>query len=150
MQWVIKPGAYIHNQIDYYLFEFNSESSFKLLCIPIILYTNWELLAPLIAKDLPNPFAPLLFISHPVPTSPPDDRRYQKGYLDLVFVAYFIVVWSFVRQTITVNIARPFARRFGIRKEGKLDRFGEQLYAVVYFTFFGIWGVVSERQVFDE
>jgi acyl-CoA-dependent ceramide synthase len=120
------------------------ESSFKLLCIPIILYTNWHLLAPYIAKGLPNPFEPLLFISYPVPSSLPGDQRYQKSYLDLVFIAYYIVVWSFIRQAITVNMARPLGRHFGIKKVAKLDRFGEQLYAVIYFSFFGIWGAVGQ------
>ncbi|KAJ8580358.1 hypothetical protein M405DRAFT_802109, partial [Rhizopogon salebrosus TDB-379] len=69
----------------------NPVSSFKLLMIPIILYTNWELLAPYIAPDLPNPMAPLIFISYHIPSSSDDDPRYAKGYLDLVFLAFHIV-----------------------------------------------------------
>lgn len=114
----------------------------------VVLWANWELLAPYIAKDVPNPFAPLLFISHRIPDSPPDDPLYQKGYLDLVFVAYYFVFWSFIRQTLTVYIFRPAAKWFGIRREAKLDRFGEQGYAVLYFLFTGIWGVVSPMRTF--
>lgn len=118
-------------------------SSFKLLLIPIVLWANWEVLAPYVAKGLPNPFAPLLFISHRLPGWPDDDPRYRKGYLDFVFIAYYIVVWSFVRQIITLRLCRPVARYFGIKREAKLARFGEQGYALVYFAFMGLWGVVS-------
>ncbi|KAJ8519399.1 hypothetical protein ONZ45_g3665 [Pleurotus djamor] len=117
--------------------------AFKLLLIPIILYINWDILAPLIDPALreKNPFAPTFLLSHLVPTSSPLDPRYQKGYLDLVFVAYHVIFWSCIRQIVTVNLCRRVARYFGIKKEAKLDRFGEQGYALVYFGFFAIWGL---------
>ena len=34
------------------------------------------------------------------------------------------------------------ARYFGLKKEAKLERFGEQGYAVVYFGIMGAWGYV--------
>lgn len=117
-------------------------SSFKLLLIPIVLYLQWEFLTPYIDRDLNNPFKPLIFISGHVPTSSKDDPRYAKTYLDLAFIGYYIVVFSCFRQTITGLLAQPFARRHGIKKQAKLDRFGEQAYAVVYFTITGIWGAV--------
>lgn len=113
-----------------------------MLLIVVMLWANWELLSPFVAKGLSNPFSPLLFISHRVPESPDSDPRYQKGYMDLVFIAYYIIFWSFVRQSITIYICRPVALWFGIKKETKLDRFGEQAYAVFYFTFTGVWGLV--------
>ncbi|KAK7695872.1 hypothetical protein QCA50_000510 [Cerrena zonata] len=116
-------------------------SSLKLLLIPVVLWANWELLSPFVAKGQPNPFRALLLISHKIPTSTPEDPRYQKGYLDLVFVAYYIIFWSFFRQSITIYVCRPIARWFGINKEGKLDRFGEQAYAVIYFSIMGSWGL---------
>ena len=119
-------------------------SSLKLLLIPVVLWANWEFLAPYVAKGLPNPFNTLLFISHRVPGSSDDDPRYAKGYGDLLFIAYYIIVWSFVRQTLMLNLCRPLARWFGIKKEAKLDRFGEQAYAVLYFGFNAIWGLVSQ------
>ena len=120
-----------------------SASSFKMILIPIALYFCWELLAPYFAKDVKNPFAPLLFISHPVASSSQDDPRYQKGYLDLVFLAYYVVVWSFVRQFVTLYACLPLARWQGIRKESKLDRFGEQGYSILYWGVMGFWGWVS-------
>ncbi|KAI9001041.1 TLC domain-containing protein [Trametes punicea] len=116
-------------------------SSLKILLIVFVLWANWEILAPYVAKGLPNPFASLIFISHRVPGTPDDDPRYQKGYLDLLFIAYYIVFWSFVRQSFTLYVCRPVARWFGIRKEAKLDRFGEQGYAVAYFFVMAVWGL---------
>lgn len=118
----------------------NPVSSFKLLMIPVLLYINWELLAPYVAPGFPNPVAPLLFISYRIPDSSPDDPRYAKGYLDLVFLAFHIVFYSFLRQFITIVICHPIARYFGIKKRGKLDRFGEQGYALLYFAVMGAWG----------
>jgi acyl-CoA-dependent ceramide synthase len=117
-----------------------------MLLVPVVLYINWELVAPHVAQGLSNPFAPLLFISHRIPTSAPDDPRYAKGYLDLVFVAYHIVFFSFVRQFITVIVCTPIAKYFGIKKRAKIERFGEQGYAFLYFSVFGAWGVVSRFQ----
>jgi acyl-CoA-dependent ceramide synthase len=115
-------------------------SALKLLLIPIVLYINWEIITPFVAKDLPNPFAPLIFISHYIPTSPPEDPRYAKGYLDLLFIAYYIIFFSFARQTITISLCRPLARYFGIKKRAKIDRFGEQGHALIYFGLMGAWG----------
>jgi hypothetical protein len=109
-----------------------------------LLHINWILFTPLIlSQPPPSPFAPLLFISHPTP-SPTDDStdpRYRKGWFDLVFVAYYVVFFSFVRQSALFKICYPIARYFGIRKGDKLARFGEQGYAIIYFSFFGAWGL---------
>ena len=94
-----------------------------------------------VATDAPNPFAPLLFISHHIPTSSSEDPRYRKGYLDLVFIAFHIVFWSFVRQTILIYLFKPLARPFRVQ-EAKLVRFGEQGYAMLYFAVMAAWGVV--------
>ncbi|KAG2116103.1 longevity assurance proteins LAG1 LAC1 [Suillus discolor] len=118
----------------------NPVSSFKLLMIPVLLYINWELLAPYIAPQLSNPVAPFLLISYRIPDSSPDDPRYAKGYLDLAFLAFHIVFYSFVRQFVTIVICHPIARYFGIKKGAKLDRFGEQGYALLYFAVMGAWG----------
>jgi acyl-CoA-dependent ceramide synthase len=119
-------------------------SSLRILLVPLLLHINWFLFTPLIlSHPPPSPFAPLFFISHPTP-SPTDDStdpRYRKGWLDLVFLAYYVVFFSFVRQSVLFKICYPIARRFGIRKGDKLARFGEQGYAILYFSFFGAWGL---------
>ena len=105
--------------------------------IPIALYVVCELLGV-----EQNPFAPMLFISYYLPDSSPDDPRCGKGWLDLVFIAYYIIVFSFIRQFTLFKIVHPIARRLGIRKQAKLDRFGEQGYAMLYWGSMGFWGAV--------
>ncbi|KAE9389631.1 longevity assurance proteins LAG1/LAC1 [Gymnopus androsaceus JB14] len=130
LAWLVKPA-----------------SSLQLLLLPVILYVNWELVAQFVPQihtlipNLPNPFAQFFLLSHPVATSSADDPRYQKGWSDLVFIAYYVVFWSLIRQVITVRVLMPIANYFGIRKEQKLNRFGEQGYALVYFAFMGAWGL---------
>jgi acyl-CoA-dependent ceramide synthase len=85
----------------------------------------------------------MFLLSGKVPTSDPDDPRYAKDWCDLLFLAYNIVFFSCFRQLVTVNICRPVAKYYGLKKEAKLDRFGEQGYAVVYFLLTGAWGFVS-------
>lgn len=118
-------------------------SAFTVLLVPIVLYANWQLLAPLTTPSSPNPFAPFFLLSGHVPSSSADDPRYAKSFLDLLFIAYYVVFWSFVRQSLTIYVSRPVACYFRIRKEAKIDRFGEQTYALLYFFVLGTWGFVS-------
>lgn len=106
--------------------------------IPIVLYAVTKVALP----GGPNPFEPMLFISHRVPNTPPDDPRYAKGLQDLVFVAYHIIVFSFIRQFTLFNIIHPLGLRLGLKRGLKLERFGEQAYAVLYYGTMGAWGVV--------
>lgn len=61
---------------------------------------------------------------------------------DLGFLAYYIIVFSFIRQFLTIHVLRPLGHKLGVRTEGKLDRFAEQGYAIIYFSFFGGMGLV--------
>ncbi|WFD34694.1 sphingosine N-acyltransferase [Malassezia cuniculi] len=63
--------------------------------------------------------------------------RYGKGWLDVCFIAYYVIVFSFLRQTLTLHVFRPLAQRLGIRSEAKLNRFAEQGYGLMY------WGTTS-------
>jgi acyl-CoA-dependent ceramide synthase len=115
-----------------------------MLLLPVFLHINWLIFTPLVStiQPPPSPFAPLFLISYPTPSPTDDitDPRYRKGWLDLVFLAYNIVFFSFVRQFVLFRICHPVARYFGVREE-KVARFGEQGYAIIYFSFFGAWGV---------
>ena len=86
----------------------------------------------------------MLFISHNLSDSQSHDPRYEKGWLDLTFIAYHIIVFSFIRQFTLFEIIFPIARRLGVKKRGKLDRFGEQAYAMLYYGAMGFWGMVSQ------
>ncbi|KAG6866437.1 hypothetical protein C0991_003955 [Blastosporella zonata] len=120
--------------------DISPASTIKLLLVPIVLYVNWELSSPYLAPGVSNPFAAAFFVPGRISSSSNDDPRYAKSYYDLVFLAYNIVFFSLVRQLIAVNACRPIAKYFGLRREAKIDRFGEQGYALVYFAFFGAWG----------
>ncbi|PPQ68014.1 hypothetical protein CVT26_007377 [Gymnopilus dilepis] len=123
VRWAVDPAA-----------------SFKLLLLPIVLYLNWELVAPYVEPGISNPFAGLFLLKGRVPGSPPEDPRYQKSWWDLAFLAYYVVFFSFVRETLAAKVSRPLAKYFGLKRESKIDRFAEQAYAVFYFMISGTWG----------
>ncbi|KAF8335050.1 longevity assurance proteins LAG1/LAC1 [Cantharellus anzutake] len=116
-------------------------SSFKLLMIPVV---GWAILHFL---GLPNPFEPMLFLSYYLPDSEPGFPKFAKGPLDILFIAYYVIIFSFIRQSWVLKILRPLARRLGIKKPAKLDRFAEQGYTAIYFSFFGLLGVYVMSQL---
>ncbi|KAG8899810.1 hypothetical protein FRB99_006441 [Tulasnella sp. 403] len=118
-------------------------SSFVLMCIPVILYINWQIISP----GVPNPFRYLLAIQHRLEDSPDDAPLFQKGYGDLAFLAYYVIVFSFLRQTLTIHVFRPLAIFLGLRKEAKIDRFTEQCYAMTYWGTTGVLGLSAMRSM---
>ncbi|KAK4055067.1 hypothetical protein OIO90_003408 [Microbotryomycetes sp. JL221] len=92
-----------------------------------------------------NPLTPFLFISYKLAPSVEDGLQktthYGKGPLDLCFLAFYIVVFSCLRQSLTEYILRPFAKSLGLKSESKVVRFMEQSYAIVYFTASGLFGL---------
>lgn len=66
---------------------------------------------------------------------------YGKGRLDLAFVAFYVVVFSFTREFLMQSVIRPWALYCGIRGSGKIARFTEQVYAIIYFGVFGVFGL---------
>ncbi|POY76456.1 hypothetical protein BMF94_0657 [Rhodotorula taiwanensis] len=95
-----------------------------------------------------NPISPFLFISYPLtPELGEDSQRYGKGPRDLAFLSFYIIVFSFLRQSVTEYLVRPLARNLGLKTESKVQRFMEQAYAVVYFSTSGAFGLyVMSRQ----
>ncbi|KAJ7189145.1 longevity assurance proteins LAG1/LAC1 [Mycena filopes] len=123
-----------------------------ILLTPLILFLNWELLLPhiLAALHIPhplreNPFAPCFLLAHRVPALGP--ARYGVGPGDVAFVAYHVVAFSLVRQVIAARAASRVGRLFGLTRTAKLERFGEQGYAFVYFLVFGAWGMRVMHQL---
>lgn len=80
-------------------------------------------------------------IHHTLFPNEPRFLRFGKGWLDLCFIAYFIVIFSFLRQILTVHCFKPLAKRWGIRSEQKQTRFAEQGYALFYWGIAGILGL---------
>ncbi|KAJ6485848.1 longevity assurance proteins LAG1/LAC1 [Mycena sanguinolenta] len=116
----------------------------KLLVLPLAFYTLWELVSLRLdsLRHLANPFGQFFLISNKIST---DEPRYAKSWADLLFVSYYVVVFSCFRQTV-VTLGRRFAQYLGIRSKGKIVRFGEQTYAFVYYSLASAWGyrVMSE------
>ena len=67
--------------------------------------------------------------------------RYGKGWLDVCFMAFYIIVFSFLRQVITGHIFKPLAAHWNIKLENKQIRFAEQGYALTYWGIMGAVGV---------
>lgn len=122
--------------------------SATIIALVVALWAAFEV-GPLRSLVSSNPLAPLLFISYPLSQDVQDGKddvpRYGKGPLDLLFLAFYIVVFSFLRQSLMEYILRPFANSLGLKSESKVARFLEQSYAIVYFTASGSFGLVRFR-----
>lgn len=133
----------------YIRYSFTAAESLLIVVVPVIFFLNWEFLLPRVFAVLDierpedNPFAPCILLSHRAPGS---DPRYGRGKGDITFIAYHVVVFSLIRQFITGTVAPRVGRFFGLTRTAKLERFGEQGYAFVYFFVFGAWGVVCQPQ----
>jgi acyl-CoA-dependent ceramide synthase len=85
-----------------------------------------------------NPVKRLLFVSYPVAGTSP--RLYAKGAADVLFIAFYIVVFTFTREFCMQWILAPLARSLGL-KRGKVQRFMEQGYTIMYFTASATYGI---------
>lgn len=150
------------------------EESFRIIMAIVGLYSTWEIIFPTKSpKSPPNYIQHFLFISYPLvpdpgtehlirsPSNPTGEvTRFGKGWIDVCFLVFYVVVFSFVRQGVTLHFMHPLGLRLGIKKGKKLDRFMEQVrlyrrisrtiidfliqgYAVVYFAASSIFGLVS-------
>lgn len=83
---------------------------------------------------------PFIFLSYPVPGTHP--QMYGKGPKDILFCIYYGFFFTFLREFIMQMAIRPMAIRMGIKGKSKQMRFMEQMYAFLYFGFFGPFGLV--------
>jgi len=97
---------------------------------------------------VPNPFASMFHISYALAMEPEDAgvQRYGKGPKDLLFLAFYIIVFSLVRQTMVIYVVRPLAIKCGIRGQRKIERFTEQGYALFYWSSSSIIGLYVMSQ----
>lgn len=80
-----------------------------------------------------NPLSAFIMISYPLPLEKDESYpRYGKGSRDFLFLGFYIIVFSFIRQTLTECILRPYAKWLRL-KGTKQDRFVDQGYAVFYW-----------------
>ncbi|KAK4705196.1 hypothetical protein P7C70_g1009, partial [Phenoliferia sp. Uapishka_3] len=114
------PAATVLSDLKSFRWTTNPATSLKLIVTTVALWAALEY-NPFI---LSNPLSHALFISHPLPPLPSDEgiTRYGKGFLDIAFLAFYIVVWSFIRQGVTEYILRPLAKWAGLKSDAKQVR----------------------------
>ncbi|KAJ7182880.1 longevity assurance proteins LAG1/LAC1 [Mycena crocata] len=107
------------------------------------------ILPPSLRPEL-NPFLAFFLLSHKA--EPPERQAaavtraeftgqlYVKGLGDLALITWTVVLVGLVRMLLT-SVFRGLGKRWGIVKEAKIRRFGEQGYIIVYSAFIGAWGV---------
>ncbi|KAK9459465.1 TLC domain-containing protein [Lipomyces oligophaga] len=84
---------------------------------------------------------PFLTLSYPAFDASSGKVMYGKGLKDFCFVAFYTVVFTFIREFCMQQILEPLARYSGLRKKGKIDRFMEQTYAIIYYGVMAPWGL---------
>ncbi|KAK9451107.1 TLC domain-containing protein [Limtongia smithiae] len=97
--------------------------------------------------DSTNPIWPFLCASYRIePTEEGGQVMYGKGPLDFAFVFYYMIVFSFIREFVMQQILEPIAKMCGLRR-GKVKRFMEQTYSMVYYGVMSPWGLYIMRHM---
>ncbi|KAJ7893087.1 hypothetical protein B0H14DRAFT_3854607 [Mycena olivaceomarginata] len=118
-------------------------SAALVLVLPPLLALPTHFILPYLPPSLQtlgNPFTPFFLLSHAAPPPNGWGQVYVKGPADLPILAWSVVFFSLLRLLLTHHAFPALAHYYGIRKPGKVSRFGEQGYAVVYFAVMGAWG----------
>lgn len=93
-------------------------------------------------KSPANPLYGMLFSSYRIePEQEGGVVMYGKGKKDFLFVGYYMIVLSFVREFVMQQILEPLALWNGLKREGKIKRFMEQTYVIFYTGIVGPWGL---------
>ncbi|SCZ95951.1 BZ3500_MvSof-1268-A1-R1_Chr8-1g09905 [Microbotryum saponariae] len=100
----------------------------------LFLSTRWT---PAPSYHLRNPFSRFLYLSFRLP----DSDLYYKGRDDAYFIAWWVVVFWFLREALMRWVLAPFARRSGIKEERNVVRFAEQGWSVFYYVIFWSLGL---------
>lgn len=89
-----------------------------------------------------NPLHKFIFLSYKIDSpdgvSPP---LYGKGPADFAFVAFYMLFFTFFREFCMQKLIAPVAKHFGITKRGKVSRFMEQSYSMIYYGLSGPFGL---------
>ncbi|KDE03729.1 hypothetical protein MVLG_05799 [Microbotryum lychnidis-dioicae p1A1 Lamole] len=100
----------------------------------LFLSTRWT---PAPSYHLRNPFSRFLYLSFRLP----DSDLYYKGRDDAYFIAWWVLVFWFLREALMRWVLAPFARRRGIKEERNVVRFAEQGWSVFYYVIFWSLGL---------
>lgn len=130
-----------------------SESNFVTsVCIVgaiVTLNRSWPILSDEIRtlwgiRQAPNPIAPLkdlipkfIHLSYLNPST----GDYYKGWDDLYFVIFWVLVWLILRGLLMQIFWNPLGKSLGLKKPKKLQRFSEQGWILVYCSVFWCMGV---------
>ncbi|KAK4221657.1 putative sphingosine N-acyltransferase-like protein [Podospora fimiseda] len=102
--------------------------------IPLLLTTPFLLLYALNPTPS-NPIHPFIFLSYKLPSSP-QNGLYNKGPLDILFVIFYTIFLTFIRNFFMSEILLPSSRHFRISSPGKQLRFAENTYTALYIILF--------------
>lgn len=100
------------------------------------LYAGLEFFAP--HQNFMRPFFELSYKTIDPTTG---EAMYGKGKKDFLFVAMFIVFFTFFREFCMQILLRPLAIKLGIARQSKISRFMEQTYSIVYYSMSGPFGL---------
>ncbi|PRP88849.1 glycylpeptide N-tetradecanoyltransferase 2 [Planoprotostelium fungivorum] len=90
-----------------------------------------------------NLFRPFIRLSHEAGLNVKGDMLYDKGWKDALFVAYYVMIFTWLRDIVMKRILRPMGIRLsGIIHENKIQRYEEQGYAVLYYTASTVFGLI--------
>ncbi|GMM35217.1 sphingosine N-acyltransferase [Saccharomycopsis crataegensis] len=86
-----------------------------------------------------------MFITISYKTDEIDDNGYylyDKGPKDFAFVFFYMIFFTFFREFVMSVLLKPMAYKLKVHKTGKVGRFTEQMYSIVYYGIsspFGMW-----------
>jgi hypothetical protein len=106
--------------------------------ISAVVFLSWLLLNPFNEE---NPLRPFVLLSYCI-VNEHGDICYGKGPKDFMFFAFYVAVFTFIRELTMEQILRPLAQKTGLRKS-KQGRFMEQAFSIIHFTIGGLCGLVG-------
>ncbi|CAB4383878.1 unnamed protein product [Rhizophagus irregularis] len=118
-----KKKAGIWTRVANYIFEHQIELPLKIISAIILSY--------LVNPTPQNPFSKFLFLSYPIQKSSSDEIQYGKGYWDIAYIVFWILVLTFIREFTMQYLLKSFALYAGIKTKS-LTRFMEQGYIFIY------------------
>lgn len=84
--------------------------------------------------------ADFLFVSYKKASN-----QYSKGVADIYFVAFWSIMFTFLRAIFIKYLYIPFSNYFKIGKASKRQRVAEQSYILAYYVIFGSAGMVNQQ-----
>ncbi|KAL7920176.1 TLC domain-containing protein [Trichoderma austrokoningii] len=104
------------------------------ICLNLVILLYWcQLIIP-----KARPFTNLcLWLSYYNPST----NKYGVGLKDIVYVTYYLVLFTGLRDGLMNGVLAPLGRRWGIKSAKDVDRFAEQTWMICYYCFFWPLGV---------